>query len=322
MKESNSNRSFQYYSSVEPKAIDWIWYPYIPCGKLTMVQGDPGEGKSTFMIRLISILTNGLDFPDGSKAGKEQMVIYQCAEDSMEDTVRPRLIEAGANCEKVVFIPESDQLLTLDDERIEQAIVATEAKVLVLDPIQAFIPQDADMQNAASMRNVMRHLADVADRNQCAIVLIGHMNKATGGKKLYRGLGSIDIAAIARSILMISRDQERPEIRYMFPIKSSLAPEGDTIAFSLTAEHGFEWIGKCDMNPSDISSGEVSLTKKERAMEYLKLLLSAEDIPSNDIFERIRSLGIADKTIRIAQKELGITAYRKNNAWFWHLEQE
>ena len=65
MKESNSNRSFQYYSSIEPKAIDWIWYPYIPCGKLTLVQGDPGEGKSTFMIRLISILTNGMDFPDG-----------------------------------------------------------------------------------------------------------------------------------------------------------------------------------------------------------------------------------------------------------------
>ncbi|MCB5714534.1 AAA family ATPase [Lactonifactor longoviformis] len=322
MIDSTESRGFKFYSTVIPKEVEWLWYPYIPYGKLTLIQGDPGEGKSTFIIQVISILTNGLCFPGGRDNVDSQNVIYQCAEDSLADTVMPRLIRSGADCEKVLFIPEDDRTLTVDDSRIEETIVESGAKLLVLDPIQAFIPQDADMQNAASMRNVMRRLADVAERNECAIILIGHMNKSSSGKKLYRGLGSIDIAAIARSVLMVSRDQENSEIRYMYPIKASLAPEGETIAFSLSTDQGFQWIGKCDRDPSQFEDVDVTLTKKDRAKEYLKLMLMSEDLPSTEIMTRINSFGIADKTIRIAQKELGITAYRKENAWYWHWNNE
>ena len=314
-------RSFEYYANIEPKEVEWLWYPYIPYGKLTLIQGDPGEGKSTFVLQLISILTNGGELPDGTTMSDCQIVIYQCAEDSKEDTIRPRLIMAGADCERVVFIPDQDEVLTLADARIERAIIDSKARLLVLDPIQAFLPQDVDMQSAAAMRGLMRNLAEIADRNSCAIILIGHMNKSTGGKKLYRGLGSIDIAAIARSILLISRDEDSPEIRYMVPIKSSLAPEGPAIGFSLTEEHGFQWIGTCDFPPAIVEE-ELSLSsKKERAKECLRLLLAEDDIPSVEILKQMKEMNISPRTVRTAQKELGVMAYRKENDWYWHIDK-
>ena len=194
-------------------------------------------------------------------------VIYQCAEDGIDDTVRPRLNQAGADCNRVAFIPETDVPLTLDDERIEQAIADSNAKLLVLDPIQAFISQDADMQSAVKMRGVLRKVADTAQKYQCAIILVGHMNKASGGKKLYRGLGSIDIAAIVRSILMISRDPEVSEIRYMIPIKSSLSPEGCAIEFRMDQEQGFQWIGKSNFSAAMLNDDMSVETKKDRAMD-------------------------------------------------------
>lgn len=108
------------------------------------------------------------------------------------------------------------------DGRIETAIKETNACLFIVDLLQAFIPSDADMLNAAKMRTVLRKLARVAEDNHCAVILISHMNKGTGGKSLYRGLGSIDIAAIARSILMIARDENRPNLKYMYQSSQTL----------------------------------------------------------------------------------------------------
>jgi len=138
--------------------------------------------------------------PDGTGGGKAQTVIYQCAEDDVADTIKPRLMAAGADCDKVAYIIDENNELTFEDSRIEEVLSQTGARLLVIDPIQAFLVQDSDMQSAARMRNALSKLADVASRYQCAVVLVGHLNKSYGGKNLYRGLGSIDIAAIARDI--------------------------------------------------------------------------------------------------------------------------
>lgn len=207
---------YQYYANVRTEPVEWLWYPYIPLGKLTVLQGDPGEGKSTFALNVVARITTGQPMPDGVPAKGKRVAIYQCAEDGIADTIKPRLQQAGADCERVAYIIDNDIALTLEDGRIETAIKDTHASVFIIDPIQAFIPPDADMQSATKMRSVLRKLANIADRNKCAVILIGHMNKGNGAKTLYRGLGSIDIAAIARSVLMISRDESRPDIRYMY----------------------------------------------------------------------------------------------------------
>ncbi len=195
---------YDYYSNVRQRKVDWLWYPYIPYGKLTVLQGDPGDGKSTFILQIAALLSKGFQMPDGYQVEESQSIIYQCSEDDLADTVKPRLIAAGADCARIAFIVDDDERLTLEDERIEKTLAATKARLLIIDPIQAYLTQDYDMQNAIRMRTVLGGLSDLAAKYQCAIVLVGHMNKASGGKDLYRGLGSIDIAAIARSVLMIA----------------------------------------------------------------------------------------------------------------------
>ena len=313
-------KSIKYYSTVKERAVKWFWYPYIPYSKITLVQGDPGDGKSTLMIRLAAALTTGVELPDGQKIEKPENVIYQCSEDSVNDTIKPRLLEAGADCSKVAFIEDEEMGLSLVDERIERAVRETNAKLIIFDPIQSFIPLDCDMQSASKMRAVMRKISKIAETYECAIVMIGHLNKSSSGKKLYRGLGSIDIAAIARSVLMITRDEKNPEIRYMYPVKSSLAPEGRAISFLMDSENGFHWIGKCVLPQNEKERcPSQTISKKEKAKEVLKVILSDGMVKSSDILARMETLGISARTVRTAQKELGVISRRKKNVWFWEL---
>jgi len=310
----------EYYSQVRARRVEWLWYPYIPYGKLTVIQGDPGEGKSTLILNIAALLSKGKPMPDGSSVEKPQTIIYQCAEDSVEDTIKPRLMMAGADCDKVAFIVEDEDSLTLTDERIESTIKSTGARLFILDPIQAFIPPDSDMLSATKMRSTMRKLAGVAEKYQCAIVLIGHMNKAGAGKNMYRGLGSIDIAAIARSILMVARDEANPQIRYVFPVKSSLAPEGSAIGFRIGVDSKIEWLGKVDINTKQLEEDSgIKLSKSELAKRYLLELLGEGDMLGKDVYAKIAEFGIKSRTVETAKKELGIITYRKGNAWYWKL---
>lgn len=314
------NAICEYYSNVTPKSIDWLWYPYIPFGKLTVIQGDPGEGKSTFVLNLVSLLTRGQPMPDGYKVPNPGVAIYQCAEDGVADTIKPRLEQAGADCERVAYIIDDDIALTLEDGRIESAIRETGAKLFIIDPIQAFIPPDSDMQNATKMRTVLRKLAGTAEKYGCAVILVGHMNKGSGTKSLYRGLGSIDIAAIARSVLMISRDENRPTIRYMYPIKSSLAPEGAAIGFSFRDGGGIEWQGRYDINTAALSDSiTVKTSKREKARAKMLQMLEQGDKPATEIYAELAEIGVGSRTVEKVKKEMQVKTYRSGGCWYWQL---
>jgi len=321
LKWDNSFNGIEYYSNVKSSSVEWIWYPYIPCGKITVLQGDPGEGKSTLILHIAAILTKGANLPDGNKIKKPMTVIYQCSEDSKADTIKPRLENAGADCRRVAFIKDDNGDLTLDDERIELAVKTTGAKLLVLDPIQAFIGKNGNMQSAVRMRETMTKLANIAEEYACAIVLVGHMTKSNSGKSIYRGLGSIDIAAAARSVLLVARDKDEPSKRYMLPIKSSLAPEGEPIAFVLDRDNGFSWIGKCEININELAVGQRVSAKKDIAINYLHTMLAESDMASVKIFEEMDRYGFSKRTVQEAKKEAGIQAYKKGNAWYWHMER-
>ena len=312
----------EYFSSVTQRKVEWLWYPYIPYGKLTIIQGDPGEGKSTFILNIAALLTNGKPMPDGSNVAGPQKVIYQTAEDNLADTVKPRLITAGANCDQVAYIIDDEGTLTLEDSRIEEAIKQTNARLFILDPIQAYLSNDTDMFSPGKMRQKLKHLADIAAKYRCAVVVIGHMNKTSGEKNLYRGLGSIDIAAIARSVLMISRDKSDPSIRYMFPVKSSLAPEGSTIAFSLESKRGLKWIGTCEVNKDQIQEYDIDESKWALTIRVIRELLDEQDIRSIDVLNKLKILGISERTAHSVKKQMGVTSYKKDNVWYWHLEDQ
>lgn len=323
IKKEQSDCKITYYNAVSSKTIDWLWYPYIPYGKITILQGDPGEGKSTMMIQIAALITNGMPMPDGSGQRIPENVIYQAAEDGIEDTVKPRLEAAGADCGRIAFLEQSvENPITLDDERIEKAIERTKAKLLVIDPLQAYLGADSDMQKTNSVRLVFGHLAKVAEQTGCAVVLIGHMNKSGHSKGIYRGLGSIDIAALARSILLVGRDRSNPYYRVLLQIKNNLAPEGKAFVFELNPETGFNWIGQDEYEVEDLllqkSKGD---SKLDKAKEYLKLLLIGSDMPCADILEKMRVNGIGRCTVEQAKKELGIVSYKQGDKWYWQLDE-
>ena len=329
--------------SVKVEQIEWLLYPFIPFGKVTIIQGDPGEGKTTMVLQIIAKLTRGEPILLNKKSQKEAQqdseenlkqevlsqdnpiqpvnVIYQTAEDGLGDTIKPRLLAAGADCSRVLVIDDREQPLTMVDVRLEEAIMQTKARMVVLDPIQGFLGTDVDMHRANEIRPLMKRMAVLAEKYHCAIILIGHMNKNSNGKSSYRGLGSIDFQAAARSVLIVGRLKDEPETRVMCHVKSSLAPEGKSVAFRLDKETGFQWIGEYDISADDLLSGDARGQKSRIAKEFLLDILADGGMAQKKIEEEASKQGIKKKTLRNAKQELEIESVKRGNQWFWILSE-
>jgi hypothetical protein len=189
----------------------------------------------------------------------------------------------------------------------------------VLDPLQAYLGDNVDMHRANEVRPIFKRLCAMADRTGCAIILIGHMNKAQGLKSSYRGLGSIDFRAAARSVLLVGRLKSDPAVRVVAHDKSSLAPEGKSIAFSLDAENGFQWVGSCDISVDDVLSGAGSVQTKTAQMEDELRLMLVKPVPAEEVFKRAAELGISERTVNIAKKNVGVDTMKVGNRWHWRL---
>ena len=294
-------------SDVELTPVEWLWKPYLPFGKLSVLQGNPGEGKTYFAMHLAAACTNGKLLPNMERM-EPFNVIYQTAEDGLGDTVKPRLIEAGADLDRELVIDDSEVQLTLSDERIEKAIVENNARLVIIDPIQAYLGADVDMNRANEVRPIFMRLGQVAQRTGCAILLIGHLNKAAGMQSLQRGLGSIDIAAAVRSVMFIGKLKHDPTMRILTHEKSSLAPPGVSLAFSLGDEGGFRWVGEYDITADEMLSGiePQRETKTQQAKDLIcTLLAGGKQVLSEDIDKAALERGIPGRTVRDAKRELG-----------------
>ena len=294
-------------SDVELTPVNWLWKPYLPFGKLSVLQGNPGEGKTYFAMHLAAACTNGKLLPNMERL-EPFNVIYQTAEDGLGDTVKPRLIEAGADLDRVLVIDDSEVQLTLSDERIERAIIENNARLVIIDPIQAYLGADVDMNRANEVRPIFMRLGQVAQRTGCAILLIGHLNKAAGMQSLQRGLGSIDIAAAVRSVMFIGKLKHDPTMRILTHEKSSLAPPGVSLAFSLGDGGGFRWVGEYDITADEMLSGiePQRETKTQQAKDLIcALLAGGKQVLSEDIDKAALERGIPGRTVRDAKRELG-----------------
>lgn len=281
------------------------------------------------VLQIIAKLTKGesvLPNKDGEEKQEEHArelvnVIYQTAEDGLGDTIKTRLLEAGADCSKVLVIDDSELPLTMLDERLEQAIRETKSRLVVLDPIQSFLGAEVDMHRANEIRPVMKRVSVLAEKYHCAVILIGHMNKNSAGKSSYRGLGSIDFQVAARSVLIVGRVKNEPEIRVVCHVKSSLAPEGKSIAFRLDKESGFEWIGEYDISADDLLSGNCRGQKIKGAKEFLLEMLADGAVEQNIILKEAESRGIKGKTLWNAKKALGVQSKKTGDRWSWTLAE-
>ena len=326
VEKQNVELKLIHMEDVVSKEVEWLWYPYIPYGKITIIEGDPGEGKTTLVLKLAAALSRGLPLPcDDDKEYEPIHIIYQTAEDGIEDTIKPRLEKAGADCSMIRVIDETDKELSMTDDRLEQAIIETGARLIILDPIQAYIGATVDMHRANEIRPVLKHLGIIAEKHNCAIILIGHMNKASGSKSTYRGLGSIDIQATARSVLLVARLRDKPNIRIMAHDKSSLAPAGDAIGFEMTEDNGMVCIGPYDITIDELLAGNEGRGKKKLdiAENFIKEYFGSNKvIPSNEIMMEAAKRSIKRNTLLSAKKKLGITSDKEKAEdgtiyWTW-----
>ena len=314
-------------SEITPKSVEWLWYPYIPFGKVTLLQGDPGDGKSQLMLALSAIASKGKAFPFANEEESHDpiTVIYQTTEDDADDTVVPRFIASDGDRDKLLFIREDEKSLTFDDDRIRSAIEKSGARLLILDPLSSYIGDGCSLNAANEMRSKFNHLIAVAKDTGCAVVVIAHMNKMKETSPLYRTSGSIDIAGVARSILAITRtpNKEKPNERVMVQVKSNLAPTGSAILFEV-GEKGISFIDEIEMTAEQAFSsiapklGRPS-TECEAATDFILDLMKAGKLPATACEKFLQDKGFKKSTIKKAKKNAGVVSVKEGMIWYWTL---
>ena len=295
-------------TEIKETIVEWLWYPFIPFGKVTLIQGDPGQGKTWLAMHLAAACTNRKELPNELPMDSFN-VFYQTAEDGIGDTIKPRLMQCGADMERVRVIVEDDAMLSLTDPRLELAIKQNNVKLLIMDPIQAYLGPDVDMNRANEIRPLFRYLGGVAERTGAAIVLIGHLNKNAGTHANYRGLGSVDISAAVRSILLVGKVEKETErdVRVVIQTKSSLAPKPTPVAFTLENSK-LEWIGEYEITEQELMSGKAGKqkeTKLEQAMKLIRQILTTRNLMYvADLDAEGKKLKISDRTMRDARRKI------------------
>lgn len=310
---------------VEPEVIEWLWYPYIPVGKLTMMEGDPGLGKSWLTMALASYISRGKALPYQINPEKGNVLIMS-AEDGIADTIKPRLLTLKANTKNIVAIPEPVSFTENGCKAVDEAIKQIKPLLVIMDPLVAYLGGKVDLHKANETREVMARLTRLAEENHVAILLVRHLTKGGKDKAIYRGIGSIDLTAAVRSVLAIGRNPKDPnDGRVICHIKSNLAPLGKPLAYTLDSsdkEHPFEFGEEIDVDVNEVL-GQSSTNAKgstESAMEFLENLLNnGEALPSIEIKREAEARGISEKNLKKAKRILKLVVIQEQGEYKWKL---
>lgn len=320
-------------SEVEPEDVTWLWDNRIPMGKLSMIAGDPGLGKSFLTLYIAAIVSRGTSFPDIDTPIKSGFVILLSAEDGLADTIRPRLDAAKADSSKIValkgiqttnedHVQEFD--LTADIQQLERAIQMTaDVRVIIIDPITAYMG-NTDSHKNADVRNVLAPLSSMAERHGLAVIAVTHLNKKGTDSLIYRTMGSLAFIAAARSAWYVTRDKDDQERRLFLPIKTNLSVSPTAMAFRIV-DGAVEFESETfEFNPDDELPSNKS--QKQKAIDLLLELL--KDGPANYkiIWNKAKKSKISDSTLKRAKNELGIQSTKstgdKFSEWHWSLPDE
>ena len=232
------------------------------------------------------------------------------------------LVNAGADIYRVASIGGS--FLTINDVRLQRAVKELDAKILAIDPLQNFF--ESDMTNAQSVRRELDAIGRFAVETGCAVILVGHFTKKETSEAQYQGMGSADLAAIARSILHVRRMSERSSLRFIRQVKCNIAPEGEDYGFELVGLGTVKWISPIESDETEeleMEAKSAHSSKLNAAMDYLSSILENDDLNSVEVIERMKAQGFSTATIRRAKQELGVRSVRlPSQSWAWHLPYE
>ena len=323
-------------SDVEPEAVDWLWFGRLGRGKLTLIDGDPGLGKSLLTLDISARLTMGAAWPDGLPCVISGSVMLMGAEDGLADTVRPRLDAAGADVYRVYALPtvgtagnEHPPSIPDDIPEIEAELRAKDALMLVVDPLMAFLGSDVNSYRDQDVRRALAPLAAMADRLGVAVLVVRHLNKSSGGPAIYRGGGSIGLAGAARVVLAVGADPEDESRRILAAVKANLTVAPPSLAYRLVEAAGavrIDWLGT-----SNITAGQllaVPVNDKERsaladACDFLRDRLGDEWVEASVVTKEAAHAGVSAATLKRAKAHLEVASERigfgSEGRWFWTL---
>ena len=305
------------HGTSEPK---FLWFPFLPYKKLIVLQGESGIGKSSFILNVAALLSQGkpMPFETNTQPAERSDILYLNKEDDIEETINPRLIAMGADLERFHFAHETF-FLDNDCKRLEATINELNIRLVIIDPLTSFLSRSHNMNTAQSVGNLMRGLSRVAFATNSAIVVVCHLTKNAFGKEIDRHLGSSDIINAARSVISATRENDDSDVVIVKHLKSTLAKRAKPFYYEIIGNGIIEFMsGEMETdNPT-----ENSALKKEIAMEMIMNLLSDGAKPSTKIMDIIKSAGISEGTINAAKREALIESKKIGDNWYWLLPNQ
>ncbi len=313
---------------VEPESVHWLWFPRLPLGKITLLEGDPGTGKSYVSLALAAALSTGRALP-GGEARDPANVLLLVGEDDLDDTVVPRLIELGGDRSRITALVGGKVFDATGLAQLTQAVAVVQPALIVIDPLMAYLDGKLDINKANAVRSIMRPLGELAAQHRCAVLCLRHLTKSQRDHALYRGAGSIDFTAAARSALLAGVDPDDESRRAICHVKSNLAPKADNLGYRLD-EHGFAWEGASNLTAGRILSAASepdNQGQEAEAVTFLQAVLAEGPRPAKEVYEEAEQLRISKATLFRARDKLGVRTDRQSEAggkrgsggWVWTL---
>ncbi len=306
-------------SSIQPLPIRWVWPGRIPSGMVTVMDGDPGLGKSTVTLDIAARVSRGEVMPGAGPALGASYVLVLTAEDDLARTVRPRLEAAAANLDRIGFVHVPDKGGTREPEitvedlaLLEREIIRLDVKLVIIDPLMAYLPAEVNAHRDQDVRRAMAALRSLAERTGTAILVVRHLTKTPGAPAIYRGGGSIGIIGAARAGLLIAADPDQTEGRILAAVKMNLAPMPPAVRFRLVQDdrHAFpqvQWGVRCDLTADVLlADRDNRANPRARAADFLRARLADGPVAAEQIEREVKSLGISIRTLKRAREELGV----------------
>lgn len=315
-------------ADIEPETVTWLWFPFIPKRKLTIIEGDGGIGKSWLTCAIASAISCGVGLPESDpfEAGS---VLFLSAEDGLADTLRPRLDAVGADVSRIYALAEPLTLDAIGLTKLENAIMNRAPALVVIDPLFAFTGGKVDINRANEARTITAPLAAIAERQGCAIVAIRHLNKSRGGGNSNNaGLGSIDFHAAARSVLLVGKDPDDESKRALCQTKNNLAAFGEPQGYTIEGGQ-FRWTGTSDLTASRIlsfASDTDNHDAQAEAVEFLRAALRDGERPMRELINEAKQEGLTAYILQKAKKQLKVESIKrggefggKGAKWMWKM---